>query len=248
MTASVADSLSSPFCVMGMDMSPSDRNSDSSVFCTGGQATRATPDEGTSATPDKAGGCCAKPRAVCLCRWIVVVVVLVLVGLGIKYGRYHVFAKRFAVVEPGQVYRSGLVKPGPLDRVVEEHEIKTILTLLKFEADDPDQVAEKALAEREGIVILRIPMPGNGCGTFDQLEQAAAILADESHRPVLVHCAAGVQRTGASLSVWRMKYHGWSLEQALADMREHGYDEGDNPELREHLIAFSRERLATQPG
>lgn len=192
--------------------------------------------------------CCVKPRALCVCRWIAIVAVLVLIGVGIKYGRYHVFAKRFAVVEEGQVYRSGLLKAGPLERVIREHEIRTILTLLKFEEDDPDQVAEKALAEREGIAILRIPMPGNGCGTFDQLEQAAGSVADEAHWPMLVHCAAGVQRTGASLAVWRMKYGGWNLEQALAEMRRHGYDEGDNPELREHLMEFSRERLTTQPG
>jgi len=185
---------------------------------------------------------------VCLCRWLVVVVVVALVGLGIKHGRYHVFPKRFAVVEPGQVYRSGMVKPGPLSRVVQEYEIKTILTLLKFEEDDSDQAAEEALAVREGISILRIPMPGDGCAEFDLLEQAAAILADESHRPILVHCAAGIQRTGASLAVWRMKYQGWSLEQVLSEMREHGYDAEDNPELREHLKRFLGERLATRPG
>jgi protein tyrosine/serine phosphatase len=176
-----------------------------------------------------------------------VVVVVALIGVGVKYGRHHVFAKRFAEVEPGRVYRAGMAKPGPLERVVEKHKIRTILTFLKYEEDDPDQVAERALAEREGITLLRIPMPGNGCAEFDLLEQAAAVVADESHRPILVHCAAGVQRTGASLAVWRMKYDGWSLDRALDEMREHGYDDEDNPELREHLTQFSRERLATRP-
>jgi len=177
-----------------------------------------------------------------------IVALLVLIGLGIKYGQYHVFAKRFAAVKEGQVYRSGLLKAGPLERVIREHAIRTILTLLKFEEDDPDQVAERAIVASKGLTLLRIPMPGNGCGTFDQLEQAAGIVADEAHWPILVHCAAGVQRTGASLAVWRMKYGGWNLEQALAEMRRHGYDEGDNPELREHLMEFSRKRLTTQPG
>ncbi len=164
-------------------------------------------------------------------------------ALGVKYGRYHVFPKRFAVVEPGELYRSGELEAWPLERVIREHHLKTILTLLHDEPDDDEQRDERAICARTGVRRLRIAMPGNGCADFDLLDQAAAVIADEANRPLLVHCAAGVNRTGAAYAAWRMKYRGWSFEDALAEAEERGYRPGLNPELREHLQRYFDERV-----
>lgn len=184
-----------------------------------------------------------RKRALRVLPLLAAVVLSVAVGIGIKYGRHHVWPTRFAVVEDG-LYRSGLLKPGPLRRVVSDHHLKTIVTLLGEEPDDPDQKNEQLTAEREGVELVRIPMPGDGCADFDSLEKAAAVIADESKRPLLVHCSAGVQRTGAAYAVWRMKYQGWDVQRAVREVIDHGHDPDDGRNLTQHLQRYYQERIA----
>ena len=167
-------------------------------------------------------------------------------GVGIKYGRHHVFAKRFEVVEPGRIYRSGRLERGPLRRVIRRHELETILTLLGDEPESPSQQMENEMARAEGVDVIRIGMPGDGLAEHDRLDRAADVLADPARRPVLVHCAAGVHRTGATLAAWRMKHQGWSFERALEELAAHGYDAADDPRLRDHLRAYYETYVAGQ--
>ncbi|MBN1488684.1 MAG: hypothetical protein JXA69_02105, partial [Phycisphaerae bacterium] len=66
---------------------------------------------------------------------IVVVLVLTAVTVTAIVGRDYVLPKRFAEVEPGQLYRSGYNEPGPLKRVLTKHGIQTILCLAKYGPD-----------------------------------------------------------------------------------------------------------------
>lgn len=165
--------------------------------------------------------------------------------LVVKYTRHHIFPRRFAVVEQGQIFRSGQLERGPLNRVLDDHDIRTILVLLNDEPDNPTQQMQAAVTRERGVEMIRIPMPGNGCAEFDALEAAAAVIERAEHRPLLVHCAAGVMRTGASLAVWRMNYQGWDVETALAEMIRHGYRPELDPRLRDHLQEYYRTRIMT---
>jgi protein tyrosine/serine phosphatase len=180
-------------------------------------------------------------------KLIVAILLIAGVALGIKYGKYYVIPKRFAVVEAGQLYRSGYCQPGPLRRIIREHNIRTILTLLGDEPDSPEQQKEERVVRETGVELVRIGMPGDGCAEFDLLEQAAAVIADPSRRPVLVHCHAGVNRTGASYAVYRMKYCGWDFERAMAEAEHYGYDPSENG-MKEHLRRYYRERIAVAAG
>jgi protein tyrosine/serine phosphatase len=181
-------------------------------------------------------------------RLVLLGLVLAAVGLAVKYGRHHIIARRFVEVVPGHLYRSGYLEQGPLRRVIDEHGIRTILALLNDEPDNPEQQREMAVAAEKKVQVLRIGMRGDGLADFDQLDQAADVLADESTHPLLVHCAAGVNRTGAVYAAWRMKHCGWSPERALAEAEQCGWLPRDNPELREHLMSYYRSRVTTQPS
>lgn len=158
--------------------------------------------------------------------------------LGVKYSRYHFFPKNFAVVEPGRLYRAGYCQPGPLKEVIERHGIRTILTLLSDEPDSADQRKEDAVARQMGVRILRVSMPGDGRGTFEDLDAAAEAMAAQANHPMLVHCYAGANRTGAAFVVWRVRHCGWTFEDAMDEAEAHGYSPRRNPELREHLVAY----------
>lgn len=166
------------------------------------------------------------------------------IGITIKYARHHIFPKRFAIVESGKLYRAGYCEPGPLTRVIHNHKIKTILNLLNDEPDSPEQQAEEAVVEREGVRMIRIGMPGDGLADFDLLDRAADIIADPSMYPLLVHCYGGMKRTGASYAAWRMKYCGWSYEEAMAECQDYGLSPRYSADLFEHLKRYYDERIA----
>jgi protein tyrosine/serine phosphatase len=181
-----------------------------------------------------------------------ILLVLILAGAaiaGIKYGRHHVLPKRFAEVEAGQLYRSGYCEPWPLERVIERHGLRTILTLMSDEPESSEQQKEDAVALRHGVQIVRIGMPGDGRAEFELLDLAADTMADESKHPMLVHCSAGVNRTGAAYAAYRMKHCGWTFEEALAEAQKYGYSPGRTPQLRTHLQGYYQSRIvATQPA
>ncbi len=185
----------------------------------------------------------AAKRARAIRTGLIAVVAIVAVVLVIKYTRHHIFPKRFAVVEEGKIYRSGELERGPMERVVDEHEIRTILTLLTDLPDAREQQIEREVAEREGIEIIRIPMPGDGCAEYDDIRRAASILADESKWPILVHCAAGVHRTGVSVATYRIMYQGWDFDRAMQEAIDRGYRAHSAPAMMEHMRDFYETRL-----
>jgi len=169
--------------------------------------------------------------------------------------RHYVLPKRFAEVVPGQLYRSGQMKAGPMRRVLDQHNIRTIVNMMHATEDEPWQELERQMAAERGIEIIRIPMNSNGLtlsGSFDDVEKAAAILQGEPvdgkvyPHPVLLHCAAGACRTGSSYAVWRMKYCGWDADRAIAEARSHGKID---PRMVPWLQQYYQERIvSTRPA
>jgi len=181
-------------------------------------------------------------------RRVVLMIALLIVGVGgglaYKYGRYQVLPKRFAEVVPGKLYRAGYCEPGPLTRIIREHKIKTILVLMNDEPDSPIQQKETAVVQREGVRLLRIPMPGDGLADFAALDQAADIIADAANQPLLVHCQAGTMRTGAAYAAWRMRYCGWSYQQAADECEDFEISPHYAPAYFENLKRYYSEHLA----
>ena len=182
-------------------------------------------------------------------RRVLLLLLLVAGGAAAVAVRDYVVPKRFAEVEPGRIYRSGLMKPGPMRMVVDKMHIRRILTLLSEDPASPEQCAEREIAAEKGLHIERIPMPGNGCGTPEALDAAADFIADPSQGPVLVHCAAGVNRTSAAMAAYRMKHCGWSLEQAIAEPDRFGWSIRGNADLCRTLREYYDARIAaTRPA
>jgi tyrosine-protein phosphatase SIW14 len=70
-----------------------------------------------------------------------------------------------------------------------------------------------------------------------------AVMDDSANYPVLVHCFAGVHRTGAYCAVYRMDYEHWSNRQALAEMRLMGYETlGEDRDILDYLVTYQPHR------
>jgi len=178
-------------------------------------------------------------------RLILVGLLILVPATGIKYGWYHLFPKHFAEVETGQLYRSGYCEPRPLENVLREHHIKTVLSLLNEEPNSKEEQNEQSVIHKTGTTLVHIGMPGNGCGTFDDLDHAAALMADPNNRPILVHCSGGVNRTGAAYMAYRMRYCDWNFDQAFAEAVRYGHDPQATPKMREHMMKYYQERVVS---
>jgi tyrosine-protein phosphatase SIW14 len=48
-------------------------------------------------------------------------------------------------------------------------------------------------------------------------------MADPDNYPVLVHCFAGIHRTGAYCAIYRMEQEHWDNADAIVEMKAYGY-------------------------
>jgi hypothetical protein len=170
-----------------------------------------------------------------------------------RHGRDYVFADQFAVVVPGKIYRGAWQQPWPMRRVVTRYKIKTVLALA-HPPDHPLAVREKAMARELGYRWVHIPIvdhrvDGAMQTVVDQLDRAAAILADPANQPVYFHCHHGINRASMVQMAYRTRYCGWSLEQATEEIaRSYGLVEvAHGPDYRQ-VERFYRERVLPSRG
>jgi len=151
--------------------------------------------------------------------------------------------KRFGVVVPETIFRSGQNSRWVIEDVLVDHEIKTIVDLNGLDPADEHQRAEIVAAERLGIPLVRLPMSGNGTGDIRRYAQALAIMhnARQTGDAVLVHCHAGAKRTGTAVAFYRLLVQRWSPDVVLEEMRQYDGEPGNSPEL----IAYINSRMPT---
>ena len=86
-------------------------------------------------------------------------------------------------------------------------------------------------------LVLFMTLPGLAL-FYGGLVQARNVLS------VLMHCFAGIHRSGAFCAVFRMEYDGWSNERAIAELRACGYrDLDDEWDLLAYLETYRPRRL-----
>lgn len=142
--------------------------------------------------------------------------VVAVVGVGLIGRSFykHYRWKRFAVVEPGCVYRSGQMTDRHFKEAIDKLDLKTVICL------NPDFVdREREVCEARKVDFLYYPMPSDGLGQPEQFTQILDVITDPSRQPVLVHCSAGVARTGASIAMYRMLVQRWSFDDAITELR-----------------------------
>jgi protein-tyrosine phosphatase len=143
-------------------------------------------------------------------KWIFFAVPAIVIGLAIWawFGviRYHVIAKRFGVVVPGHIYRSGQISATLIKKNLTKYNIRVIINLTSWDPNNPDKMAEEKAAAELNIKVLRFPMSGNGIGDLNDYTSAVAAIAnaEKQNLPVLVHCMAGAMRTGGVIATYRL--------------------------------------------
>lgn len=160
-----------------------------------------------------------------------------------SYQGYHL--RNLRVVEDGVLYRCGQLSPAGLGRVCHDYGIKTVVTLrASRRGDTPQDAWEEDFCAIRGLNHVRIVPRVWGADEAGEIpaEEAVreflAVMDKKENRPVLVHCFAGIHRTGTMCAVFRMKYHGWTAERAMAEMQLYGFAPED---MHQHIEAYLRD-------
>jgi protein tyrosine/serine phosphatase len=174
-------------------------------------------------------------------RWFLIATVTVLVAAGISLWTCvledRFIPKRFGVVEQGLIYRSGQLSPPLIKKFLTQRSIRVIIDLTFEDPNNLDQQAEKKTAEELNVRILRFPLGGDGTGDVNNYARAITAIADaeKNKLPMLVHCAAGAQRTGGVIAAYRLLVQKKDPAFVINELKRYGWKPKSNPALLTYL-------------
>ncbi len=192
-------------------------------------------------------------------RWVLVAAIVAVIGVApiVYYRNVYTYAKRLREVDPGRLYRSGQMTAEGFIDAVHRYGIRTIVNV-QDEFPDPDldwnfwggeTIKEHALCESLGLRYVFIAPDltlRRQVGTCRPaaIEEFLAVMDDPNNYPVLLHCHAGLHRTGVLAAIYRMEYQGWTAERAWQEMRAHGFGpwagSAVNDYVRQYVLSYRR--------
>lgn len=188
------------------------------------------------------GSTCAATRGSGLARVLLIAGLLVLGGVAYAYAIHpNLFLKNFGVVDDGKLYRAGELTPAATRTVVEQNKIKTIIDLGAYDKDPAGERAAERTAKALGVERRVFRLEGDGRGNPNAYVETLRIITDPSKQPVLVHCSAGAQRTGACVILYRTIVQGRSRADVMAEAYTHLHDPADNPYLTPYLDEWAQQ-------
>lgn len=186
-------------------------------------------------------------------RWpLAIAVTVLIVGPPVAlYRAQYAHAKRLREVVPGRLYRSGQMTAAGLRETIDRYRIKTVINL-QHENPDPlmperwlgkPVVRESDVCRDLGVKYHLLtpdllPTPNDLTKPPPVVDEFLKILDDESSYPVLLHCKAGLHRTGRLTAIYRMEYEGWSVGEAMRELRANGYGFVASSEADEFVVQF----------
>ena len=174
-------------------------------------------------------------------RWVRRVVVA-LVTLAVVAGGYGVYwwaevqTYHLFQIQSGVLYRDGNRGMREFRHALDQTGARTVVTLVDDdELNDPrkPQFRQEADYCRDhGIKQVRIPVKLGGWPTSDQLLQFLGVVAEPANRPVLIHCAQGVRRTGMFMAAYQLTQMDRSRAWAHATVQAFGHKPRDTDDVQ----------------
>jgi tyrosine-protein phosphatase SIW14 len=187
-------------------------------------------------------------------RWVFGALLVILV-VGVPFAHYrasYAHAKRLRVVSEGKVYRCGQLTADGFQDAIRRYGIRTVLNLQQ-EAKDPflpeswqktPSLLESDLCAALGVNYVQLDggvldRPQDNSTTRPEvIDEFLELMDDPKNLPVLIHCRAGLHRTGLMVAVYRMEYEGWTKAEATRELRANGFGTFMATEGNPYLVDF----------
>lgn len=147
------------------------------------------------------------------------------------------------VVEDGRLYRSGQMTPDGFDRILRELRIGTVVSMreTKNENQEYQDGFEEEICRNHGVGYRRFSYldwsaPDGSMPAMANIKSFLDLMNDsEVPKPILIHCFAGIHRTGVHVAAYRIARHGWSNAEAMEELRWMGTR---RTTFADNLVAF----------
>lgn len=207
-------------------------------------------------------------RISALSRWLMgtALVLMMVIVPAVHYRQTYRYAKRLRPVVEGKVYRSGCLTADGFRDAIQKYKIKTVINL-QDEAPDPAVLnhyfttrttLESEVCKSMGVKFLFLHVELVNSRDFPQkhaptVEKFLKLMDDPDTYPVLLHCKAGLHRTGVLAAMYRLEYEGWSANEALHELKNHGFGEfvssSANPYIVQYVLQYHpRRQPVSVPG
>ncbi len=188
---------------------------------------------------------------------IALIVGVAVVGVPLVYYRMvYENEKRFREVTPGRFYRCGQMTANGFRAKLREHKIKLVINLQDEYPDpllpsgywDSPHIRESEVCRQEGVKYVLLTWAGER-GLLARTESTPEhrpqviddflkLCDDQSNYPILIHCLAGLHRTGILTAVYRMEYEGWSPAEAMRELRANGYGDRKATTANDYILEY----------
>ena len=166
-------------------------------------------------------------------KWALLATILCPLFLGF-YALYIYKKNNFHILTPGKAYRSAQLNKQALQQCIKDFGIKTILNLRESVQDAGWYKDEKSVAAEHGVKHIDVNLSEYDEVSVEELDKIATLLRD-APKPVLIHCAAGADRTGLVSALYRYKLEGLAPEKSFAEL---SMWYGHVPLLRSRVLAM----------
>jgi tyrosine-protein phosphatase SIW14 len=167
------------------------------------------------------------------------IVAMILAVPFIHFRATFAHSKRLREVTPARFYRCGQLTAAGFREAFERYGIRAVINL-QHEATDPalpesyyrvqPSILESDICQQYGVRYFQINVETVTRGQAEKepvkvIDEYRAILDDPANYPVLLHCKAGLHRTGLLTAIYRMEYERWPKSEATRELRANGFGE-----------------------
>jgi tyrosine-protein phosphatase SIW14 len=139
---------------------------------------------------------------------------------------------------------------------IREHHIKLVVNLQDEYPDpllsagyfDRPHIPESQVCAEEGVKYVFLTFAGergllarNEASPTNRprvIDDFLKLCDDPANYPILIHCMAGLHRTGALTAVYRMEYEGWPVADAVRELRANGYGDRKATTANDYIYEY----------
>jgi len=191
-------------------------------------------------------------------RWVLATgLAMVILAVPVVYYRVvYTTEKRFREVTPGRFYRCGQMSASAFRKEIRDHGIRLVINLQDEYPDpllsegywDAPHIPESEVCKEAGARFVFLSFAGDR-GLLERnaaspthrpqvIDDFLKLCDDPNNYPILVHCLAGLHRTGALTAVYRMEYEGWPVADAVRELRASGYGDRKATTANDYIYEY----------